>query len=59
MNPDVRVPSRDAGITLIADPVVAAIAVLEYAEPLVDVRGLLYVDEKRGDSGGMFPRGRA
>lgn len=59
MNLQARMPSHGTGIISIADPAVAAIPVHECAEPLVDVSGLLRVDDKRGDPEGMFTLIRA
>jgi zinc D-Ala-D-Ala dipeptidase len=45
-------------IVLISDPRVGKIAVAECGEPLVDLRGTLLVDARRGDADGYFARTR-
>jgi D-alanyl-D-alanine dipeptidase len=45
-------------IVLISDPRVGKIAVAECGEPLVDLRGTLPVDARRGDADGYFAHAR-
>ena len=50
--------STSSDIVLISDPRIRGIEVVECGEPLVDLRGALLVDTRRGDADGYFAHTR-